>query len=77
MLKRLVKQRKHLSLARRVSKTRSEKQKWDAGNIVQKREVFGRKGRVGISAVYFKDSFSHNIPEVISATFRKAVFTEQ
>ena len=30
-------------------------------NILRKLEVFGQKGKVGISAVYFKDNFSHNI----------------
>ena len=34
-------------------------------------------GRVGISKAYFKDKFSHNIPYIISATFRKDVFKEQ
>ena len=38
------------------------KRKREAGNILQKREVFGQNGRVGISAVYFKDNFSDNIP---------------
>ena len=73
MLKRLVKQRKHLSLARKSFKNQEN-------NIKQKREarnVFGQNGRVRISAVYFKDNFSHNIPKVTSATFRKVVFTEQ
>ena len=44
-------------------------EKGGAGNILQKREVFGLKGRVGISAVCFQDNFGHNVPEFISATF--------
>ena len=62
MLKRLVKQRKHhLYLARESFKNQVNiKRKREAGNIFQIREVFGQKGRVGISAVYFKDNFSRN-----------------
>ena len=54
VLKRLVKQRKHyLSLARRSFKNQKKiKRKRQAGNILQKREVFGQNGRVGISAVF-------------------------
>ena len=33
--------------------------------------MFSENGRVGIYAAYFKDNFSHNIPWVISAAFRK------
>ena len=64
VLKRLVKLRKHyLSLARRSFKNQKKiERKRQAGNILQKREVFGQNGRVGISAVYFKGNFSHNIP---------------
>ena len=48
MLKRLAKQRKHyLSLARESFKNQENiKRKREAGNILQKREVFGRKRRV-------------------------------
>ena len=64
MLKGLVKQRKHhLSLARKSFKNQENiKQKREARNILHIREVFGQKGRARISAVYFKDNFSHNIP---------------
>ena len=63
MLKRLVKQRKHyLSLARKIFKNQENiMRKREAGNILQKREVFDQNGRVGISAVYFKDNVIHNI----------------
>ena len=37
------------------------KRKREAGNSLQKQELFNQNGRVGISAVYFKDNFSHNI----------------
>ena len=30
-------------------------------------EMFSKNGRVGISEVYFKDNFSHNIPKVVFA----------
>ena len=79
VLKRLVKQRKHIFLWReRVSKNQENiKRNHEARNILKKGEVFGRNGRVRISAVYFKGNFSHSIPQVTSATFRKVVFTEQ
>ena len=64
-LKRLVKQKKHIFLwLERVLKNQENiKRNQEAGNILQKREVFGQNGRrVGISAVYFKGNLSHNIP---------------
>ena len=54
----LVKQRKHLSLARKSFKNQENKR--EAGNILQKREVFGQNGKIGVSAVYFKDNFSQH-----------------
>ena len=64
MLKRLVKQRKHyLSWARKSFKNQGNiKRKREVANILQKRELFGQNEKVGISAVYFKDCFGHNIP---------------
>ena len=64
VLKRLVKQRKHyLSLAWKSFKNQENiMRKREAANILQKRELFGQNGKVGISAVYFKDNFSYNIP---------------
>ena len=51
---RLVKQRKQEEFQKLSENGRR--------NILQKREVYGQNGRVRISAVYFKDNFSHNIP---------------
>ena len=65
MLKKLVKQRKrYIPLAKKnFKKQENIKRKREAGNILW--EVFGQNGKRGgggISAVYFKDNFSHNIP---------------
>ena len=68
----------YLYLARKSFKNQENiKRKREAANVLQKRKLFSQNGKAGISAVYFKDNFSHNIPELISATFRKVVFMEQ
>ena len=63
VLKRLVKQRKHcLPLARNGLKNQENiKRKREMRDVLQNREVLSQNGRVGISAVYFKDNFNHNI----------------
>ena len=68
----------YLSLAKKSFKNPENiKRKREAVNVLQKWELFSQNGKAGISAVYFKDNFSHNIPELIPATFRKVVFIEQ
>ena len=73
---RLNKRKHHLSLARKSFKNRRIR---EAGNILQKREVFGQNRRVGIVVVYFKDNFSHNIPKCQQQSVRLCLqsFTEQ
>ena len=52
----------YLSLAERVSKNQENIKRTRRPEIIlKKREVFGQNGRDGISAVYFKNNFSHNI----------------
>ena len=72
MLKRLVKQRKHLSLARKSFKNQENiKRKQEARNIRQKGEVSGPNGRVGnlltqekeMPKVLFKLKVSHHFGE--------------